>query len=190
METGKTFARELAPHAAWRGIELLWDFAKAAMISAIVLARQWFVHHWDIVTIALVFLGSLGILLWRERIVYHANKKAAQAAVSICSKEVFDEFRRQLAVLSYFEIFAIWRVIVTEGITGDQLAGLVQSLGFPVVTLEQENRLRETLPHINAKVTFLEYSVDSKKWTVRKTAIDPVSWILKNLQSPFWPQKT
>lgn len=66
MASVKKFSRELAPHAAWRGIELLWDLVRAGLLVALVGFRQWFAHHWDIVTLALVFLACLGLLIWRD----------------------------------------------------------------------------------------------------------------------------
>jgi hypothetical protein len=58
--------RELRPHATWRGIELLWDLVRAALMAALIALWQWFVNHWDVVTIALVFIACLGLLIWRD----------------------------------------------------------------------------------------------------------------------------
>jgi hypothetical protein len=62
----KKFSRELAPHAAWRGIELVWELMRAAIIAAVIAGWQWFTHHWDISTIVLVFVVCLGLLAWRD----------------------------------------------------------------------------------------------------------------------------
>src|ERR1035441_7237034 len=66
MANVKRFSRDLAPHAAWRGIEWLWDLARAIVMAALIAMWQWFIHHWDIITILIVFAGSLGLLIWRD----------------------------------------------------------------------------------------------------------------------------
>lgn len=66
MAERQGFLRELRPHAAWRGIELLWDVVRVALVAAVVAAWQWFTHHWDLITIILVFAVSLGLLIWRD----------------------------------------------------------------------------------------------------------------------------
>lgn len=35
-------------------------------MAALIALWQWFVHHWDIVTIAIVFVACLGLLIWRD----------------------------------------------------------------------------------------------------------------------------
>lgn len=77
MASVKKFSRELAPHAAWRGIELLWDLARATLLAAVLALWQRLVHHWDMVTIGIVFATCLVLLLWRDRSV-HREHNAVQ----------------------------------------------------------------------------------------------------------------
>lgn len=59
-------ARELAPHAAWRRIEWVWDFAGGFVIAGLIGLWQRIVSHWDIVTFLIVFCASFGVLIWRD----------------------------------------------------------------------------------------------------------------------------
>jgi hypothetical protein len=65
-EKPENLAQKLVPHAAWRGIELLWDVVRATTMAAVVLLWQWVIHHWDVVTIVIVFVVCLGLLIWRD----------------------------------------------------------------------------------------------------------------------------
>jgi len=58
--------RELRPHATWKGVELLFDVGRAAIMAALIALRQWFIHHWDILTIVIAFVVPLALLVWRD----------------------------------------------------------------------------------------------------------------------------
>jgi hypothetical protein len=82
MEERRTLLRELRPHATWRGIELLWDLARAALLAALIALWQWFIHHLDVVTIVLVFVTCLGLLIWRD-ISRRTNRRYTQTEPEI-----------------------------------------------------------------------------------------------------------
>jgi hypothetical protein len=68
MEQGKAkhHLREIVPHAGWRAIEWFWDLARAAIVAALIALRQWFLNHWDLLTISIVFIALLALLIWRD----------------------------------------------------------------------------------------------------------------------------
>jgi hypothetical protein len=88
-EKPENLAEKLVPHATWRGIELLWDFARAALMAALVAAWQWFVNHWDIVLIIIVFVASFGILLWRD-FSGRRNGETQKSGVTEAEIEIFN----------------------------------------------------------------------------------------------------
>ena len=55
--------RELRPHAIWSGVEFAWKLVEAAVIASLLALLQYFRSNLDLLTIGLVFTGSLAALL-------------------------------------------------------------------------------------------------------------------------------
>jgi hypothetical protein len=66
MEKLPESVKELRPHFTFKGIELLWEFGRAAIVAAVVASWQWLCHHWDIVTIGIAFCVPFVLLVWRD----------------------------------------------------------------------------------------------------------------------------
>jgi len=79
----------------------------------------------------------------------------------------FSSATEQLSRLSSFQLFAVWQLLLNEGMSPVRFGDVVRDSGFPIGTRLEENELRATFSRINEDVSLLTYDQAADVWCVK-----------------------
>jgi hypothetical protein len=89
--------------------------------------------------------------------------------------------------LSHFERFALWQLLLKDGMIGEYFADLVMiQYGIPVGSVAAKRDLANTFAVIQAKSALLAYDQDSERWTIRPEVKDFVHYVIVKRLSPVF----
>jgi hypothetical protein len=95
--------------------------------------------------------------------------------------------KEQLLCLSHFERFALWQLLLKDGMIGEYFADLVMiQYGIPVGSVAAKRDLANTFAVIQAKSALLAYDQDSERWTIRPEVKDFVHYVIVKRLSPVF----
>lgn len=145
-------------------------------------------NQWALLSAAALFMVGVivaAVLHWmsrdQQRVRPHAPRPFGD--IALVERQLADT-QRQIVALSRFEIFALWKLLLTDGMTGRQFYFAVLDLGFPVLTLEQQNAIQDTFEGMSGKVTFLDCIADV--WKVKADFSGYVQYVVDVRLSPIF----
>ena len=184
--------RELRPHATWRGVELIWALVEGTVVAALLAVWQYFKSHLDLLSILLIFVGSVLVLLVGS---FRRSKRATPPdlptqkkgdAVPDLDNARLADANRQILSLSHFERFALWQLLLKDGMTAEQFRDLARhEHGIPVATQADVLELGKIFAVIHEKSALLAYEQSLGRWTIKPEFKAPVHHALGRMSPIF-----
>ena len=92
----------------------------------------------------------------------------------------------ELSSLSRFELFAVRHLCSVEGMTGEQFYVVVKQLGFPVLTMQQQNEIIGTFDRIASKTPLVSRGDGANlHWSIRADVRSYVQAVIDNQRPIF-----
>ena len=192
----REISRELRPHILFEGlregVKWLWAAGGGSLIAGVFWLFGKLRNQLDYVGIGIVFLaGSAMVYLalrlgtgrlsgWQPREQGHAHSALDLDAARLADTE------HQLLCLSHFERFAMWQLVLKDGMTGEYFAEVVKQYGIPVASMLGQQNLAKTFDVIQNKSALLAYDQNSERWTVRPEVKDFVHYVIVERLSPVF----
>ena len=97
-------------------------------------------------------------------------------------KSINPEVKKQMDGLSPFAQMAIKHLVTKRGMTESYFSQLVMDMGFPVVTLQQQNAVGNVLSELASNTTLLTKDPQSVQWVVKPEFIVSVIGYLSMIE--------
>jgi hypothetical protein len=191
----REISRELRPHILYdglrEGIKWLWAGGGGFLIAGVFWLFGKIRNQLDYIGIGIVFLAGSTLAYFALRLGRRLPSTAPRAQGQGYSTLGLDAVRladteHQLLCLSHFERFALWQLLVKDGMTGEYFADLVEQYGIPVESLLGQQNLAKTFAVIQGKSALLAYNQNSERWTVRSEIKDFVHYVIAERLSPVF----
>lgn len=186
--------RELRPHILYdglrEGVKWLWAVGGGSLIAGVFWLFGKLRNQLDYIGIGIVFLaGSVMVYL-----ALRLSGRRPPAAPRTQGQEYFildaarlADTEHQMLSLSHFERFALWQLLLKDGMIGEYFADLVMiQYGIPVGSVAAKRDLANTFAVIQAKSALLAYDQDSERWTIRPEVKDFVHYVIVKRLSPVF----
>lgn len=103
----------------------------------------------------------------RQTIPFRDQSESSTAETHQLDQRILRDVEGQLAVLTRFEMFALWQLLLKGGMSGEHFEKVVSSLGFPVLTLADQNTVINTFQGISSKTSFLSRDFTTAHWSIK-----------------------
>jgi hypothetical protein len=127
----------------------------------------------------------VGAFLSFDRPGSQTDKQSPRSAIPSMDEARFSSVKEQLSRLSRFELFAVWQLLLNEGMSPVRFGDAVRDYGYPIGTQLDLNELRATFSRINENVSLLTYDQAADTWCVKSEFKSCAHFIIGKLSPLF-----
>ena len=113
-------------------------------------------------------IGLVAVMLARLLLALADSRRNTSVPLN---STLVDRIGAELSCLNRFELFAVRHLCAVEGMTGEQFYAIVNELGFPILTLQQQKEIVATFERIASKTPLVCRAAETgSHWSIRADA--------------------